>query len=163
MTYPENFFEWIDFWLEFYKKPTVKLVTYQSCDYNSRTLKKYASNIPLKEIDEYFCQLVLNKMYDNGYAKATMNKIYRIMKQSLWRAKRCGCISDNPTEFLSIPSGYTKNIEALTTEQQTLVELACKKEKLGYLFLFMLHTGLSEWLAILSGAILFPSICASVC
>lgn len=142
MNYPESLYEWIDFWLEYYKKPTVKPVTYQCCVYNSHTLKRYARNIPLSEIDEFYCQLILNKMFDDGYSKATINKISRMLKQSLLRAKRCGCIFDNPTDYLVIPNAPTKKVEALTIEEQRKIEKVCTDEKQGYLFLFMLYTGI---------------------
>lgn len=142
MQFPSNFYDWLDFWLEYYHKPKVKQSTYQSTYYKINMLKKHANNIELDLVDEFYCQGILNRMYDAKYAKDTIIKIRTILIQSLKQAKRKNCINENPTEELIIPKAHTKVVEALTTDEQIKVENACKKMPYGYLFIFLLNTGL---------------------
>jgi len=142
MDMPENYYDWLDFWLEFYHKPKVKPDTYQCTFHYLKILKSHSFNIKLKDIDEFYCQSILNKMYDGGYAKATIKKVNTIIRQSMMRARRNQLMFQDPTEFLIIPQAPIKKVEALTVEEQKIVEQACKQDTLGHLIIFMLNTGL---------------------
>lgn len=142
MIFPKNFYEWLDFWLEYYHKPKVKESTYNVTVYKLRMLKKQTHDTPIELIDEFYCQNILNKMFDDNYSKSTITKIYEILNQVLGQAKKKNCILANPAGKLVIPKAHTKCVEALTIEQQLTVIEYCNKLKNGCVFVFLINTGL---------------------
>ena len=142
MNYPTHYFEWLDFWLEFYYRPAVKTDTYKINSFNVKILKKHTENRLLVDVNEIYCQSILNEMRDNGYAKGSIQKVATILRQSLTRAKSCNCIEKIPTDLLIIPQAPTKRIKALEQEQQRKLEEVCQQVPKGELFLFLLDTGL---------------------
>lgn len=142
MQFPTHFYSWLDFWLEYYHKPSVQKSTYTCTTYKITMIKKLVPDISLIEIDEFFCQDILNKMFDGGYARDTITKIRILLRKSLKLAQRKGLIVVNPTDDLIVPKAYTKVIEALSPDEQLKIEKACSKIAFGYLIIFLLYTGL---------------------
>lgn len=79
---------------------------------------------------------------DNIYSKSTMKTVRLSLRQSFLIAFRLHFIDDYPCETLKLPDAPTKLIIPLTSDEQILVENACKDDPLGHLFIFLLRTGL---------------------
>ena len=140
--YPSKFYDWIKYWREIYYKPTVKSSTYETGQYYVNIVKRYFPNKNIKQITIEDCQLLLNKLYDEGYAKATIKKCNGILSQSLQWAVKIKLINENPTLDLIIPKAYTKKVRALTEKEQVVIETFCKETLYGDLIYFLLYTGL---------------------
>lgn len=139
---PTKIWEWIDHWREVYYKPTVKPRTFEISEYNVRIIKKHLKNQTLKSLDPVTCQLFLNRLYDEGYAKATIKKCNIMLSKSLQWAQVCGLIKRNPTESLIIPKAHTKKVYALTQNEQVVIEKYCENTLYGDFILFLFDTGL---------------------
>lgn len=137
-----RYHQWLEIWSEFYKKPFVQPKTFESLQYFLRIMKRFAADIPISEIDEIYCQKILNDLFTDNYSKASIKKIRTILCQSLNRPIKTGIIFRNPVADLIIPNAPTKVVCALTREEQKLVEDASYKVKYGYMFRFLLYTGL---------------------
>ena len=142
MNYPTTFYGWLDFWLEYYYKPSVKKNTCTCMSYKIKMIKRLAPNILLTEIDEFFCQNVLNRMYDENYARDTIAKIKTALQKCLKMAVKRNLIADVYLDDLITPKAHTQVVFALSIAQQKLVESVCNKMQYGYLFVFLLYTGL---------------------
>lgn len=143
---------WLDKWLETYKRFSVKEATYKNYEYSVFLIKKTPeSNFLIKDITELDLQTVINHVFEmkptkneerQVYSKSTMKTVRLSLRQSFRIALKLHFISEYPCETLKLPDAPTKLIIPLTSDEQVLVEQSCQNDRLGYLFIFLLRTGL---------------------
>lgn len=85
--------EWLNDWLNVYAKPRIKKKTYESYRGVTKQLIAQEQDKPISELSNYDCQLYLNRMYDNGSAKSTINTAKVILRQAFACAKNNGYIT----------------------------------------------------------------------
>lgn len=140
--YPEKLHEWLTYWREIYYKPTVKAGTYEISYYNLQMIKRQFPDCLLTEIEPADCQRFLNRLYDDGLAKATIKKLYSFLKNALAWAVRSRLLANNPAMEMTIPKAAVKKVKALTQEEQLILEVFCKNTLYGDYMIFLLYTGL---------------------
>ena len=134
---------WLDEWLKTYKQCSVKKKTYEIYQFVTSLIKKCPeASLLLRSITEIDLQNILNQLFKKEYSKSTIFKARNTLRQSFSVAQRLHFIVDNPSEFLILPDAPTKKIYPLTSDEQASVENACRQDKLGHLFIFLLRTGL---------------------
>lgn len=136
-------YDWLDTWLEIYNKPIYKENTFLSHSYMVKTIKSNVVNKMLSDFTDMELQILINKMYSEGYAKATLCKIRTILKFSFRQALRNHQIDRALGQDIIIPvDAPVKEIEALTREEQRIVEQAAASCVGGNTIIFLLYSGL---------------------
>ena len=83
-----TYHEWLDIWLEVYNLPLYAHSTYLSRMYSTRTLKANIEDKNLSMYSNIELQMLINKLFDKGYSKATLIKMNTIIKRSFMQAKK---------------------------------------------------------------------------
>lgn len=125
-------------WLNVFVKGTVSPHTYQSYFYTINALWRYLDpDIPVKDFNKREMQKALMAMAKDGLAKSTLTKAEQFVSRAL---------EDELDIILGhcrIPRGANaRKIDALSAEEQKVVEKACLTTPNGKIFLFLLDTGL---------------------
>lgn len=124
-------------WMEVYAKPKVKRKTYESYLGVVKQLMAIGGDKKIAELRNSDCQLFLNRLYDNGMAKSTINTAKVVLNRSLSSAQTNGYIEQNPAEGISVPvNAFAKHVDALTIEQQSNVIKKCYYDKYGVITIF---------------------------
>ncbi len=136
--------EWLNEWLEVYVKPCKRENTYLCYKYVIKMMLKYQANEKgkmLADFSEMDIQKWINQLA-NDYSKSTVKKVRGILSQAYKVAMRNHLCEENPAMFIILPEASEKIVRALTQGEQKVVEAAAKADKLGYIVLFLLLTGL---------------------
>lgn len=135
--------DWLDEWLETYKKRTVRATSYQIIFQAIKThLKPSLGNIKLKDLRPEMIQKMINSMSDQGYAPETMNKTYSPINMALKQAVENGLIIKNPAEKVKVPSIVKKEKRILSIEEQERFIAEARQSYYGKAFVLALFTGL---------------------
>ena len=136
--------QWWHHWLESFKMAQLKpssLYNYKM--YYERFIKAYLGEIRLSNVKPIHCQMVLNKMSDNGNSNETISKVRSNMFSFFKSAEENNLISKNPITSSVNSEGVEKkekNILEREEQQRLLKEL---KKCFHYnVFAFVLQTGL---------------------
>lgn len=130
--------DWLDEWLETYKKPKVKPLTLYALEVAVRVhIKQGLPNLPLNRIDG----LELQKFLLTVSAPRTRKTVYDVLNASYRTACNLKIIRDNPMAAVSIPAHRRKVGSALTPEEQSAFIAAAQSHWAGKYFLFLLYTG----------------------
>ena len=136
--------EWLDIWLNEYKKNALKPTTFDSYETNIRYhLKPAIGHISLKDLKTYDLQKFINEKYDNGkVSTALLRKLRNILHGALQQAIVIQHITKNVTEGLILPQHKQKDIKVLTREEEKRFKEALAGDKLETAFKFALASGL---------------------
>ena len=133
--------DWIDKWLETYKKGKVLDTTLQAIKTVLKHLRLYLGDKDIKSIRNIDLQEMLNILEKNGYGNSKQKlKVYTqaLFKQALINK----LIKENPAENLEISKSETIHSQALTLEEQKkLLAHQFNNKQLHYFFAFCLYTG----------------------
>ena len=134
---------WIEFWLDNYKKNSVKPTTLD-CYYYAyeQHIKNYIGHYKLDKLNSVVLQKRINEISEQGYSSSAINKVYIVLNQSLSKAVRNNLIYRNPCEALTLPKPKPRKIMALSLEEQNRFEANCPDTTYGRMFLFALQTGM---------------------
>ena len=129
--------EWLEKWLDLYKKPKVQQTTLAKMQYTIKNMQPLL-NIPLKKLTSMAIQDFLNNV--EGGRKREL--IYVNLKDALTKAVHNKLISENPFDAVEIKKVKRAEKRALTVEEEVRFVTACKACKEGPLFLLCLYQGL---------------------
>lgn len=143
--------EWLDIWLNDYKKNSVSpstYVSYQNAIDNH--IKPVLGNIKLRELRPEQIQQFLNTQQRAGNAKTekeslaswTVLKLKNVINGSLKQALQNGLILRNPTEAIIPPKLQQKDIRILSAEEQERFMRALEGHRLEAFFKLALATGM---------------------
>lgn len=146
-----TFGEWLDIWLNDYKKNSVSpstYVSYQNAIENH--IKPALGKIKLRELRPEQIQRFLNTQQKSGNAKTdheglaswTVLKLKNVINGSLKQALRGGLILRNPTEAIVPPKLQQKDIRVLSVEEQEQFMQALEGHRLEAFFKLALATGM---------------------
>lgn len=138
--------DWLQKWLELYKKPKVKHSTFDQMERYLREITPTILQKPLKKVTALELQTFLN-----GIDKPRKReKMYMFIKDAFTKAVKNKLLTDNVFDGIDKPKHDKKKSKALTREEEALFVEECKKSKQGDLFLFCLFQGtrLGEALAL---------------
>jgi len=136
--------QWMDIWLKEYKKPVIRLSTYNS--YVHKVNYYIVPNIgylrlsQLKNKDvQGFANSLSQKGISSVYAKDIVNEI---LKPAMEKAIDNELILKNPVRNISFNKTEKKEIRVLSQEEQNRFVNIAKKAYLGEVFILLLGTGL---------------------
>ena len=135
--------EWIDIWLEEYKKRTVKPTTYSKL-YRSldKHIKPTIGGIKIKDLRAEMVQRVMNDLSDRGLSIGTIRIVRDALYGALQQAVENELISKNVSAKVHLPNGKQKKVRVLTQEEQKKFTAVAKESLTGRAFILALYTGL---------------------
>lgn len=136
--------EWFTFWLEEYKRNTVKLGTYQRYwyDFHKLIFPKLGA-IKLKDLRVEMIQRFINEMHDGGYAFKSVQSALAGISIALKQAVKNGMIVKNVAADVVLPRAkQATNREIFTPQEQEQFVKHSKGTMYGDAFILMLGTGL---------------------
>lgn len=136
--------EWYAEWME-YKKRTVRLSTVKHYERVYRNhIKPMIGHMVMKDVTTRNCQLILNRLADDGRKSSSIHSCRAVLHDLLEYAVELEIIDKNPcTKFVKSNIG-TPSIprEALTREEQRTFIRAIEGHFFELAWLFILQTGL---------------------
>ena len=135
------FKDWAETWLEIYKRPAVKDITYRTIRGVVRTnLIPAIGQLQLKSIKPVHCQNVLNEL--SGSGAYHLKRVHGIMRQVFEAACDNQLVASNPADKLAIPKAPAGTHRAITDGERALVLQTAKDHPRGVWILTMLYCGL---------------------
>lgn len=143
--------QFVDIWLETFKKNSVKTATYNRLQCSRKSLTKYPiANMKLCDITYFDVQRYVNSLVDAGYAQTGVKKQLLIVSAPLKQAAAMQIIHADPTVGVKLPSVTRTKRQAReilaynNKEQEKLLKLIYSLPyNVGYLAVgFMIETGL---------------------
>lgn len=143
--------EFIETWLETFKKNSVKTASYARLETSKNALVNY--EIARKKIGElsfFDIQRYVNQLVEDGYSMSNIKKQLRIVTSPLKLAAAMKIIQADPSVGVRLPNEakvkkQTKEVVAYTNDEQEriLKRVAVSPMSVGYMgVLFMIETGL---------------------
>lgn len=136
--------QWINTWLDEYKKNTVKLGTFLNYQksYNGMIKDKLGSK-RISDIRGEHIQKMYNDWVNEGYALSTIKIASAILNGCMEQALINGMIERNPVKLSKVPrQNEKKGRQAMTRDQQALFMEYAQESYLYNFFAVMLRTGL---------------------
>lgn len=151
----KTFSDYMEFWMEHYKRTAVAAPTYDSIEDAWKRIQNYpVAHQKLEQVNTSSLQALLDSLADH-YAESTVRKTWEWVNNCLKYAYETGLLSRDPTVMVHIPQAEhfekeTQEILPFTEEEQKrLEETALRTYKTGRFiywygpaFVLMLYTGL---------------------
>lgn len=135
--------EWIDEWLETYKKIEVSVTSfdrYRSLAENH--IKPALGAIYLQQLRTEHIQKLYKELKEKGYSSSTIRLLHTVLHSSLERAVKNKLIFFNPSAEVSLPKLQKYKARVLTVEEQQKFIEALEGDRLKAAFLILLFTGI---------------------
>lgn len=140
-----SFGEWINTWMEDYKKMELRLTTWENYYITVKThIIPALGHILLRDIKTNDIQRLYIKMRKDKKAPATIRRCHQIIHGCLGQAEDNKLISWNPAKSTKLPKLDARKIRALTPEEMDKFLEVLKEDRWGTAFLCSLGTGLRE-------------------
>lgn len=130
--------EWLGKWLELYKKPNVKPMTFSSLTNGVKILNRTFGTVRLDALKSDSLQ----KFLTDYKSSRQRDVLLTILRQSLDKAVKTGLIKKNPVSVVEVKKHVSAHKYALTREEQISLCQTVKGRSIEPLFLFLLSTGL---------------------
>lgn len=150
---PYNLYEWLEKWLEIYRKPYIKPHSYKNlCQVVRIHIKPNIKDCNLNDLTAESVQSALNSVKTTRMRKYT----YDVYHASLFQAYRLEYMRKNIMLNIDAPRHIRKIGRALTQEEQEQFLKAIQGNKLEYLYKFYILSGvrMSEAFSITTADIL---------
>lgn len=140
--------EWLDTWVQNYKKNSIAPSTYSSYTSNiNEHIRPAIGTIQLQKLRPEHIQKLLNNMGKanskrSGLSSATIIKVKNIISGAMEQAIKSRIIQFNPTKAVIAPKLEYKEVRVLTEEEQYRFMEACRGHRLEALYLLALATGM---------------------
>lgn len=132
---------WLDRWLTDYKKNEVQPTTYENYEYNIRHIKKALGRIRLEDLKPDHIQHFINEFKKENKMR-TLKISHTLLSAALDQAVNNDLLLKNPAKMVTLPKQEKKEAKVLTPEEQIWFIKALEGERLQYLFMFQLATGM---------------------
>ncbi len=142
--------EWLDIWLNNYKKLKVRKTTFGNYETMIRTyIKPALGNLLLKQIQPSTLQSFYTHLLESGRKKEAgglsprmVHYVHTLIHAALKQAVKEGLIIRNPADAVELPKVKKREIEPLTREEITAFLDAIRGDRLYAAFCLALKTGL---------------------
>lgn len=140
--------EYIDLWLNEYKKDSIRKNTYELHQQNIKNhILPYFKNILLEDIKPIMYQKFLNQLADKEYSKRTIEIVHSTMNNALEKAVTLGKIEKNPCQGVTI-KGKKKEKEIQFIDSGDIPRFLQEAYKYDYIywifFKVLIETGLRK-------------------
>jgi integrase len=143
--------KWLKTWLEEYKRPKVRAITYQSYNYEARAhILPAIGRIKLKDLRPFHLQAFYNEKFNQGLSAQTVKYLHLIIHSALEQAIKNQIIIHNVSKACELPREKTQEARAFSEKELSLFLEAIERDRLKAAFIVLLGTGLrrSELLAL---------------
>lgn len=140
-----TFGDWLAQWLDMYKRPKIRLSTYENyLMYAQNHILPALGDIPLAELDTDHIQMLYNRMQEAGKAPATIHKVHQIIHPCLEKAVEKRMIAWNPSRATERPPVKPTQGRAMSEQDMDkfLAAVGRETDKWRAAFLTLLGTGL---------------------
>lgn len=134
--------QWLDSFMETYKKPSVKPTTYQLYQTQAAHIRRVLGTYRLKDLRAINVQQFVVALQAQKLANSTIRSIVQLLWASLEKAVENDIIVKNVAYKVSLPAKEKKEIQVLSSEEQDAFTEAAKSYRMGSLFILDLCTGL---------------------
>ncbi|MDD4689413.1 MAG: tyrosine-type recombinase/integrase [Eubacteriales bacterium] len=135
--------QWLDTWLNSYKRNSIKAKTFDQYEYIIRVrLNPEIGDTKLVDLKENKLQGLYNRLFDEGLSARTVQLVNTVLHSALKKAVKCGLITKNVCEAVEIPRQCRKERRVLIPKEQELLLKELKKDNYCLMFIVALYTGL---------------------
>ena len=135
--------QWMDYWLEEYKRHSLKPSTYSDYFFRAKChIKPKLGPIRLKDLRKDMVQRFVNELLADGKKPSTITKTYQVFNGALREAVNSDLINKNPATGVKPPRDEKQERRILTQEEQPRFVETAKLYDQGQAFILMLGTGL---------------------
>ena len=146
--------EWLESWLERYRKLNIRQSTARNYTYEMNKVKKYLGDKPIKRVTTADIQRMYNHLKKNGrinpnaemgtaLADSSIRRTHMFLHEALDAAVRERLIPKNPTSGTVIPKANYKDMQVFNDEQLDKFMEIIKREPVWYDFFYTeITTGL---------------------
>lgn len=135
--------EWVDVWLEEYKRRTVKPSTYSKMhQYFNRYIKPAFGKYKLRDLREEMVQKFINDLTDKGLSTSTITHNHSYLYGALKQAVKNELLVKNVADGINLPQKVKKENRVLTQEEQARFVEVARETLTGRAFILALYTGL---------------------
>lgn len=144
---------WMKQWLEDYKKPAVKVTTYQGywMVYRSHIEKSQIAEITLSQLTTTILQKFYNQLWTSGRSDGKgglsprmVRYVYILIHGALEQAVRNELLEKNVNQYVTIPGKEHKEIVPMSIQEVEQFLEYCKTERLYALYVLALNTGMRK-------------------
>ena len=144
---------WMRQWLEDYKKPAVKVTTYQGywMIYRSHIEKSQIAEITLSQLTTAILQKFYNQLWTSGRSDGKgglsprmVRYVYILVHGALEQAVRNELLEKNANQYITIPGKEHKEIVPMSIQEVEQFLEYCKTERLYALYVLALNTGMRK-------------------
>lgn len=151
-----TFCKWLNIWIDEYSIKKLKNGTVNNYKiYIKRHIEPFFKDILIEELTAgIFNEFCNHKLFDlnskNTISEKTLRNMYSMIHRSLDKAVVEGILKYNPSDYVSLPKGSTKEKNIMTIEEQESIRTVLKGETLdiGILLAMDLGIRLGEILAL---------------
>jgi integrase len=137
--------DYLEHWLEFVHKPSIRLTTYLLYQRILRThILPALGHIPLRRLQPEHIERLYAAKREEGLAPKTLSNIHKLLHVALRDAVRRNKVGRNVLEMVKAPRATSPERPTLTPDQATRLVEAIKQHPLEALFLLALMTGMRE-------------------
>jgi len=124
--------EWLDTWLNEYKKKELRPTVWEAYEVIARRhLKPAIGSLPLKALRPEHLQKLYNQKDAEGLSPATVRHIHQVIHGALDQAVKNQLVLRNVSEATNLPRARKKEVRALTPEEQKRFLEAVAEDRLG--------------------------------
>lgn len=135
--------EWLDIWLQEYKRPSVRPATFDGLETMIRCqLKAALGHIPLKDLRPEHIQRLYNEKSKSGLSPRYIRRIHVTLHSSLEQAMKNQLVTRNTSKAVMLPKMGKKEIQPLSLEQVGQLLGAIQGDRLYPTILLEFNTGL---------------------
>lgn len=135
--------EWLDTWLETYKKVNLRPRTWESYEILVRLhIKPAIGALYLQELKPEHLQKLYKDKFDQGLSAQTIRHIQKVLHGALKQALINRLISRNVSEAVALPRLSRREIKTLSRDEQARFIEGLSGDRLRVAFLMLLGTGI---------------------
>lgn len=135
--------QWLDVWLQKYKKPELRPTTFDSYETMIRVhLTPAIGALQLKDLRSDQLQHLYNEKTKAGLSATTVRYIHTVARMALAQAVKNGLVPRNVAEATTRPRQVKKDIQPLTLEQVSLLFKTIEADRLFPAICLEFNTGL---------------------
>jgi integrase len=135
--------DWARFWLENFKKRTLKAKTYEVYEqFINLHIAPCFKGVVISKLTAMHIQKLVNDKLKAGLSTASIRKMYGIIHQFLAKAIENDIILKNPASAVELPEHKQKEIKVFSNEEQTKFFEAAKEDRLYDFFVLAVDTGI---------------------
>ena len=135
--------QWMDIWIEDYRKNKVRASSYRNIYYPVKNhIKPQLGDYKLKDLRTDMAQKFVNDLSNNKYSAGAVRRFHSILYSALKQAYENELIPKNPAENIKLPPIEKIERRVLSVGEQKAFIEAAKQVEYGNIFIFMLCTGL---------------------